>query len=67
MPPPQAGVQALRAWYYEFQGQTIGPVQQRVLATMLRHGQLSPETLVCEEESDQWRQAREVPLLQAGA
>ena len=69
-PPPLAGrrppapEKAPRQWFYEVSGQTMGPVTERKLVSMLRARQIDGTTLLWTEELGDWKEARRIgPLL----
>ena len=59
-PPPSSPEKAPRHWYYEVNGQTMGPVMEKKLISMLRAKQIEETTLVWTEELDEWKEARRI-------
>jgi hypothetical protein len=60
-PPPGAAVPAMFAtWYYESMGQSVGPVSEMEIKTLLRFKKIGPETLLWCEDLVQWTPAKDV-------
>lgn len=50
-------------WYYELNGDSIGPTSLTMIGRMLQSGQLRPSTLVWAEHLGDWTAAGDVPQL----
>lgn len=61
---PLPPVPRRRAWHYSNAGETVGPIAEAELANRLGMGELDASTLVWCAELDDWKEAREVALLQ---
>lgn len=60
---PYQAAQAARAtwWYYERMGQSVGPVSEAVIRSLLASGQVSRTTLLWSEALPDWTMASQVP------
>ncbi len=57
-PPP--GAYAPPPWFYEHNGQVIGPVSQADIEAMIRGGQLGPFSLLWSESLTNWTMASQI-------
>ncbi len=57
VPPPQGE----KAWYYESNGESKGPVPQSTLLWMLENGSVSATTLLWSEGQADWLPASQIP------
>ena len=55
---------AAREWYYEVEGQTMGPVTEKRLLAMLRSGRIEGWTQLWTDELGQWCEDRQIPALE---
>jgi len=51
---------ALRRYRYKRNGQEYGPVDESVMRTLVASGELSPEDLICSDETREWVEAAEL-------
>lgn len=51
---------ALRKYRYRRNGQEFGPVDESVMRTLVASGELSPDDLICSEETREWIEAADV-------
>lgn len=56
-----AGDTGLAQWYYELNGESVGPTSSEQIARLLREGHLSAATLVWAEHLGDWTAASNVP------
>jgi len=50
----------MRQWYYTHEGQQYGPIAESDLVPMFESGQVTPDTMVWNEELENWVSARDV-------
>ena len=50
-------------WYYEVNGESVGPVTLSHIKNLLHNGTLTPASLVWAEHLGDWTQAQRVPAL----
>ncbi len=60
-----ASPEAVSHWYYEINGETMGPISEMDLAQLLRSKQIPFSTLLCQEDQENWQPANQVPEFQA--
>ena len=48
-------------WYYEINGETLGPVPQSTIRRMLETGKLKLSALLCMEDREDWLPASQIP------
>jgi hypothetical protein len=63
--PPKAEV-STAVWYYETDGQSVGPVDERRIQELIRGGTIRKHTLVWTEGFDDWIMAGEVQQFERG-
>ena len=63
VPPPVQP--APRQWHYRMNGQTVGPIPEPRLLSMLQTGQINAETLVWTEDLGDWKTAGQIKALRA--
>jgi hypothetical protein len=64
-PAPAPGTFGGVQWYFEINGETVGPAAETAVINMLRSGKIAPSTLVCREDQEQWLPASQVPAFRA--
>lgn len=60
--PPPMPKRPERQWFYEKGGDPQGPVDESVLAELLRAGEVSSDALVWTEGMEEWKPAREAGM-----
>lgn len=59
-PVQRENASAKREWHYVAEGETVGPISQSHLLSMLRSGELDGSTLLWTERLNDWKEAKQI-------